>query len=184
MVERILRLVKFDFTVFRDIESDPSATLEAAIVVVAANLLASIGTAVRNETPRAFFATFAITLVSGIVGWIVWSAVTHYIGRMVYQSGGTLESMMRVLGYATAPRALGVLEFIPCLGALAGLAGFFLTVIAGIMAVSEGLDVDTGQAIIVVIIGALAFFAVSVVFGIVFGGAALLTYGLCSAVGR
>jgi hypothetical protein len=183
MIDRILRIVKLDFTVFREIESDPSATMEAAIVVVGANLLASIGSAVRNDTPRAFMTTFAISLISGIVGWIVWSAVTHYIGRMLYQSGGTLESMMRVLGYATAPRALGVLEFIPCLGALAGLAGFILTVVAGVMAVSEGLDVDTGQAIIVVIIGGLAFFLVSVVFGMIFGGAALLTYGLCSSVG-
>jgi hypothetical protein len=184
MIERILRIVKLDFTVFRDIESDPGATMEAAIVVVAANLLAAIGTAMGAEGPRAVLPTFAIALVSGIVGWIVWSAVTHYVGRMLYQSGGTLESMMRVLGYSTVPRALGVLEFIPCLGALAGLAGFILTVIAGIMAVSEGLDVDTGQAIIVILIGAVGLFIVNVVFGLVFGGAALLTYGLCSSIGR
>jgi hypothetical protein len=184
MIERILRVVKLDFSVFKEIESDPNATLEAAIVVVAANLLAAIGSGVRTEAPRAFFSTFAITLVSGIVGWIVWSAVTHYVGRMLYQSGGTLASMMRVLGYATAPRALGVLDFIPCVGALAGLAGFILTIIAGVMAVSEGLDVDTGQAIIVIIIGAVAFFIVNVLFELLFGGAAVLTYGLCSAIGR
>jgi len=184
MIERILRIVKLDFSVFKEIESDPGATVEAAIVVVAANLLAAIGSGVRSEAPRAFFATFAISLVSGIVGWIVFSAVTHYVGRVLYHSGGTLESMLRVLGYATAPRALGLLEFIPCLGALAGLAGFVLSVIASVMAVSEGLDVDTGQAIIVIVIGAVAWFSVNVLFGLVFGGAALLTYGLCSAIGR
>jgi len=184
MIERILRIVKLDFTVFREIESDSGATLEAAIIVIAASALGAMGTALRAEQPRALAATFAVSLVSGIVGWVVWSAVTHFVGKMLYQSGGTLESMMRVLGYSTAPRALGVLEFIPCLGALAGLAGFILSLIAGVMAVSEGLDVDTGQAIIVIIVGAIAFFAVNVLFGLLFGGAALLTYGLCSAVGR
>jgi hypothetical protein len=183
MIERILRIVKLDFSVFKDIESDPNATLEAAIVVIAANLLAAIGTALRTQAPRALLSTFAVTLVSGIVGWIVWSAVTHYVGRMLYQSGGTLESMMRVLGYATAPRALGILDFIPCVGALAGLAGFILMVVASIMAVSEGLDVDTGQAIIVIVVGAVAWFIVNVVFGTLLGGAALLTFGLCSAAG-
>ncbi len=184
MIERILRLVKLDFSVFKEIESDPNATLEAAIVVIAANLLAAIGSAVNSEAPRAFLTTFGITLVSGIVGWIVWSAVAHYVGKMLYKSGGTLVSMMRVLGYATLPRALGILDFIPCVGALAGLAGFILTVIAGIMAISEGLDVDTGQAIIVIIVGAVGLFLVNVIFALVFGGAAVLTYGLCSAIGR
>jgi hypothetical protein len=184
MIERILRIVKLDFSVFKEIESDPNATLQAAIVVVAANLLAAIGTAARAEAPRAFFATWVVAFVSGVVAWVMWWVVTHYVGKMLYRSGGTLESMMRVLGYAEAPGALGLLESIPCLGALAGLAGFILSTIAGIMAVSEGFDVDTGQAIIVLIIGAAARFIARALFGLLLGGAALLTYGLCSAVGR
>ena len=184
MVERILRIIKLDFSVFKEIESDRNATVEAAIIVALANLLAALGTGLRADQPRAFFATVAISFVSGIVGWIVWSAVTHYVGKLLYHSGGTFESMLRVLGYATAPRFLGILDFIPCVGALAGLAGLILTIIAGVMAVSEGLDVETGQAIIVIIIGAIGMFIVSVIFGLVFGGAAALTYGLCGAVSR
>jgi len=33
MIERILRLIRMDFSVFKEIESDPSDTTEAAIVV-------------------------------------------------------------------------------------------------------------------------------------------------------
>jgi len=184
MIDRILRIVKLDFSVFEDIERDPNATLEAGIVVVLVSLLSAIGTALRSDAPLSVAAAFAMSFVSGLVGWLVWSTVTYYVGKILYQSGATLATMLRVLGYATAPRALGVLDFIPCFGALAGLAGLILSLVVGIMAVSEGLEVDTGQAIIVVMIGGIALFIVTAVIGTLFGGAALLTFGLCAAWSR
>ena len=185
MVDRIMRIIKLDFSVFKEIESDPNATTEAAIVVVVATLLSSLGSALGPATPgQAAVATFFSGLISGLVGWIVWAAVTHYVGRALYKSGGTFQGMLRVLGYASAPRCLGILGFITCFGTLAALAGAVLSLIAGVMAISEGLDVDTTQAIIVAVIGWVALFAVTLLIGLAFGGAALATAGLCSAISR
>jgi len=184
MINRITRIFRLDFSVFKEIEADPNATVEAAIIVALSNLLAAIGTSLRADAPRAFVPTFLMSLVSGLVGWVIWTAVTHYLGKALYHSGASFESMLRVLGYATAPRFLGIFDFIRCFGALAGLAGLVLSLIAGIMAISEGLDVDTGQAIIVAVVGWIALFIVTAIIGIVFGGTALVTYGLCSAASR
>jgi hypothetical protein len=181
MIDRILRIIKLDFSVFREIESDPNATVQAAIVVVLASGLSAIGTAFSADTSQALAPAFLGSFISGVVGWLVWSAVTHFAGKALYQSGGTLEQMLRVVGYANAPRFLGVFGSIPCLGYLAGLAGLILSLIAVIMAISEGLDVSTGQAVIVAVVGLLAFGAVMVIVGVVFGLPALLTFGLCAA---
>ena len=182
MIDRIPRIIKLDFSVFDEIEADPAATVQAAIIVVVVSLLSGIGTGLRADAPRGFTAAFFMSFISGLVGWVVWAAVTHYVGKALYQSGAKLESMLRVLGYASAPRVLGILDFIPCFGALAGLAGLLLSLGAGIMAIAEALEVDTGQAIVVAVAGWIALFIVTAVVGLIFGGAALLTYGLCSAI--
>jgi hypothetical protein len=60
--------------------------------------------------------------------------------------------MMRVLGYAKAPVLLGIFRFIPCVGWVIALAGWILSLIAGVLAVREAMDFDTGNAIITVVI--------------------------------
>jgi len=171
MVDRIIRIIKLDFAVFKEIESDPNATTEAAIVVTLASLLSALGTAFASHR---FFPSLIGGLISGLVGWVVWAVVTYYLGKAMYKGTGTLESMLRVLGYASAPRFLGIFAFIPCLGALAALAGLILSLITGIMAISEGLDLETGQAIIVAVVGWIGLFIVTMVVHMLFGGVSML----------
>ncbi len=168
MVDRVMRLIKMDFSVFKDIESDPAATTEAVIIVAVSSFLKPIGSA--NGAQHAT-RSFIGAVIGGLLGWVVWSVATYLIGKSVFKGGGTLEQMLRVLGYASAPNALGVLSFIPCLGWIAGLAGFLLMVIAGVMAIKEAMDVDLGTAIGVVIVGAIAMGIVFVAIALIFGGA-------------
>lgn len=176
MIERIIRIIKLDFSVFKDIESDPKATTEAAIVVAVASVLSAIGAAFASNRP---VPAFLAQVIGGLVGWVVWSYVSHFIGQAMFKGKGTVENMLRVIGYANAPRFLGILGFIPCLGALAALIGAVLALIAGIMAIREGLDLETGQAVIVALVGWVALFIVSLLISIILGvgaaGVGLLT---------
>lgn len=181
MLERIIRIIKLDFPVFKDIESDPNATTQAAIIVAAASVLSGIGSAFSSDRP---FMGFIGGVVGGVVGWIVWSYVSHFIGGVLYKSQGTFENMLRVLGYANAPQLLGILNIIPCVGWIGGLAGAILSLIASIMAIREGLDLDTGQAIIVAVVGFLAFVLVSAIIGTVFGVGAAITGAIGGALSR
>jgi hypothetical protein len=45
------------------------------------------------------------------------------------------------------------------------LAGWLLSLIAGIIAIREGMSVDTGKAIIIALLGGLFYIAVSVLIG-------------------
>jgi hypothetical protein len=49
-----------------------------------------------------------------------------------------------------------------------------LSLIVGIMAIREGMDLDTGQAILVTLAGWVALFIVTLIFGAIFGGMAAL----------
>jgi hypothetical protein len=121
---------------------------------------------------------FVGAIISGLVGWGVWAVVTYFVGKSIFAGKGTLEGMLRVLGYASAPNILGIFGFIPCIGWLAALAGWLLSLIAGIMAVREGLDLTLGAAVGVVIIGWLAMVAVALAVAVVFGGAFVFGAGL------
>lgn len=70
--------------------------------------------------------------------------------------------MLRVIGFAQAPRMLGIFAFIPCLGGILGLVGAIWALIAGFVGVRAGLDLDTGQTLITVFISWLVAIAVNI----------------------
>jgi hypothetical protein len=76
--------------------------------------------------------------------------------------------MLRVIGYAQAPQILAI---IPCIGAL---IGWIWSVIAGFIAIRQGLDLDNTKALLTVVIGFIFVIIVYVVIGLVFGGLGLI----------
>lgn len=172
MLDRIMSIIKLDFTVFKEIESDPNATNEAAIVVVAASVLSALGSTAGSPRP---ILAFVAGILSGVIGWVVWSYLSYFLGRVLFQSRGELPGVLRVVGYANAPQLLGVLRVIPCVGWLGALAGAILSLVAGIMAIREGLDLDSTQAIIVTVVGWIAFAVVAAIIGTIFGVGAAFT---------
>lgn len=75
-----------------------------------------------------------------LVGWVVWAATTGLIGRRVF--GGTTDfgEMLRVLGFAQAPRVIAV---VPLLDPVAAV----WTLVASVVAIRQGLDFNTARAI-------------------------------------
>lgn len=181
MLDRVIRIIKLDFPVFKDIESDPNATTEAAIIVAAASVLSAIGSAFASDRP---VMAFLGGVISGVLGWIVWSYVSHFVGGVLYQSKGTFENMLRVIGYANAPHLLGILNIIPCVGWIGGLVGAILALIASVMALREGLDLETGQAIVVALVGWFALLLVSIIVGTIFGVGIAITGAITGAFSR
>ncbi len=166
MVARIMRVLRLDAPVFVEIAKDAAATTEAGIIVVAVSLLSGIGSGIRGH----FFSGLAWELIAGVVlGWVLWAVVTYFIGTSLFGGKTTVEEMLRVLGYASAPRLLGFFAFIPCVGWLAGLAGAILALVAGFIAVREAMGFDTGKAIITVVIGWLVYLVLTAVLAPIFG---------------
>ncbi|MFP3897665.1 MAG: YIP1 family protein [Anaerolineales bacterium] len=151
LVQRLMRIARFDETVWEEIEYDESADMEAAAVVVIAAFLSAVGSAIAA---RGFIGTFILSLLSGVlISWLLWSAVTMFVGTRLFDAETDFREMARVLGYANAPMALGILNAIPCLGVLIGLIAMVLSLVIGFLATREALDLDTGKTIITIVIG-------------------------------
>ena len=151
MLGRIMRIIQLDKGVFREIEEDAGATVEAAIVVAVASLASAIGAGI---TGGSFFRSFIWDLLVGVfLGWILWAIISYFIGTSLFDGKSSIEGMLRVLGYARAPVLLSFFRFIPCVGPILALVGWLLSLVAGVMAIGEAMDFDTGKAIITVLIG-------------------------------
>ena len=150
MLERIVRAIRLDWTVFGEIAEDRNAMSEAAIIVAVVALLSALGNAFSGGS---FFQVFVGSLlVAFLVDWLLWAVLTYVVGSLIFKGDSDVAEMMRVLGYANAPRLLGLFAFIPCVGWLIAFAGRILALIAGFLAVREAMDFDTGKAILTVVI--------------------------------
>jgi hypothetical protein len=175
MINRIMRAIRLDWTVFREIATDPKAMTEAAIIVVVVSLMSAIGSFIgafvaQRGAGAAFGSLFYELLIGGIlIGWLGWSVLTYFVGTRFFKGKTNIPEMLRVLGYASAPRLLGFLSFIPCVGWLIALAGAILSLIAGVLAIREAMEFDTGKAILTVVISWIVVIAITLVVGAVFG---------------
>lgn len=166
MIERIVRAIRLDWTVFREIAKDPKAMKEAAIIVTIVTFLSAVGIGLAKQS----FVSFALDwLIAILIGWIGWAVLTYLVGTAIFKGDADIPEMMRVLGYANAPLLLGLFSFIPCVGWLFPIAGGILALVAGVLAVREAMDLDTGNAIVTVVISWIISIAIRGAFWVFVG---------------
>jgi hypothetical protein len=174
--ERIIGAAMLDTRIYEEVEADRTATSQALIVVVLAAV--SSGLASIRYGP-----SLIITMIiAGLIGWAVWAGLTYVIGTKVMpepQTKADFGEMLRVLGFAAAPGILGILGIIPFVGWLIRFALSVWQLITFVVAVRQGLDyTSTGRAVVVCIIGFIAYWVVAAILGMMMGGAALLRGGM------
>jgi len=187
MLNRVVRAAMLDVNLYEEVEADTSLTQEALIVVVLVSIAAGIGgflAGILAGSIGAALGGLVLGLVLGVVNYYIWAYVTYFVGTNLFDGTADVGELLRTLGYASGPRALSLLGFIPCVGALAGLAGAIWALVAGVIAVRQALDFDTTKAILTVIIGWVIVFIITLAVTAVFGiGAAGLGAGLSVLTG-
>jgi hypothetical protein len=152
IIQRIVRIIRLDTAVYREIQHDPRALGEAALVVAVASLLAALGAGLG--APR-FLGGFAVEFLAGVLlYWLLWSAITMLVGTRAFGSHATFAEVARPLGYANGSRALGILSIVGCIfGPLVGLAAWVLSLVIGVIAVREAMELTTERAIVTAMVG-------------------------------
>jgi hypothetical protein len=164
LTERMIRAARLDPALYEEVERDTSATGQAATVVLIVGVAYAIGTLLSGGGVWAI-----LSIVSVLLGWIAWSYITYFVGTRLFATPQTRVSpgeMLRTLGFAHAPLILLVLLFIPLLGWLAAAVGGVLALIAGVIAVRQAMDFDTGRAIGTVLVGAIVYIIIQVILGL------------------
>src|SRR5207237_3596936 len=94
-------------------------------------------------------------VVAALVGWAIWTAIVYFIGTTLFGGTATWGEVLRTVGFANSPGVLRILAFIPVIGGLIGLLVGIWTIVTTVVAVRQALDITTGKAIIVSIIGGI-----------------------------
>ena len=157
MINRMIRAATLDVDFYEEVEADTGLTQEALMVVIlvsiAGGISAFLGGIIGGSIIGAFVGLVVLVII-GIINYYIWAYVTYFVGTNLFQGTADVGEMLRTLGYASSPRVLGILGFIPCVGWLIALAGAIWALVAAIVAVRQALDFDdTIHAIITVIIG-------------------------------
>lgn len=176
MIDRIMGVFRLSVPTFEEIEADESATGQAALVVAIVAILAGIGAylAARMAGPalaqlgEQFGGDVPIPMpelnpvgaalnavIGAFLAWLIWSALTYFIGTRLFGGQATMGEMLRVIGFAQAPRILSILGFIPCIGAILSLVGWLWSLAASFIGIRQGLDLDNGKTLITVLLSFL-----------------------------
>ncbi len=179
LIDRMIRAARLDVNLYEEVEADTTLTSQAATVVVIVAICAGVSHAISVMMGREGNVATAIgALIGGVIaaliGWVVWSYLTYWIGTSMFAGTATPGEMLRTIGFAHTPGVLQIAGFIPCLGGLALLVAGIWSLIAGVIAIRQALDFDTGKAIITALIGWTVMMIITIGVAVVFGvGAAL-----------
>ena len=176
MLRRMINAARLDRTTYEEVENDPTATLQALLVVIIVALAAGIGAflAVQDEAINPIWG-----LVSGVIGglirWALWALITFLVGTTILKTARTNASwsqLARTTGFAQTPGILQILVFIPIIGWIIGAIAGIWQLVAMVVAVRQALDYDSiWRTLGVVVIG---FIIVVIVLAIIGGLIAVL----------
>jgi len=176
MINRVIRAAMLDNEFFKTAEADTSLTQEALIVVILVSLAGSIGSFIGGLISGSIgsaFVALIVALITGVATYYIWAYVTYFVGTKLFNATADAGELLRVLGYASGPRALSILSFIPCVGWLVALAGGIWSLVAGFIGVREALDLDTTKTLITVVIGWVIVLIITAVITAVLGVGAI-----------
>ena len=146
---RMARVLRFDSSVYAEIANDPASTGEAARVVAFVAAAAGLATGIATSWQAG---AILGAVLAALVHWLLWSGLVHLIGTWLFRRQGTLEHLVRGLGYAQTPQLLALFGFLPIVGPLLVVASRVMTMVAGQHAVSESFGLSRRQTIPIVLV--------------------------------
>ena len=171
MIDRIIRAIRLDATLYREVADDEQYTNESFMIVLVVALFGAIGTAISaamgDGQPVVGFISSLFSTI--LLGWLLWAVIAYYVGTALEGKSSIME-MARTLGYANAPRMLAVFAFIPCVGWFIAIAGWLLSLAAGVIAIRESMEFDTTKAVVTAILGLVVFIVASIFISMIVGG--------------
>lgn len=166
--DRVVGAMRLDEKTFEDVEGDPTAMGQAVGVIVLGAVSSGIGWVfyggLTGIITNALFA---------IIGIAIWSTIIWLVGTKVMPEPTTkadFPQTFRVLGFASAPQLVSIITIIPVLGWLLMIVIMIWQIAAMVVAVKAVLDYSTiGKAVVVVLVGFVAYLVVSALLAVTFG---------------
>jgi hypothetical protein len=138
LLQRILRAIKLDGSLYEEVEADSGALMQAILVIFLSSLAAGIGSIWSIGISGIISGT-----LSTFILWIIWAYITYLIGVKFLPEAttkSTYTELLRTTGFASAPGIIRVLGIIPGIGSIINLIAWVWMLIAMVVAVKHALD--------------------------------------------
>jgi len=165
LTNRMIRAMKLDSSLYEEVERDETAMNQAITVVVISSLCAGVGS-LLNQMFKGRFGVFGLitVVISALIGWLIWSYITYFIGTRLFKGAETSAEygeLLRTIGFSNSPGVFNIFNFIPLVSLIVGI----WQLASMIIAVRQALDFDTTKAILTCIVGWIAYIIIAIVLG-------------------
>ncbi len=162
MLNRMIRVIRFDPTIFREIAQDPQSSWQAAGIVLIVTLLSSLGVSLATGQGQRFVVALFFNWDFGfLIGWLIAALAFYFVGTTLFRSKSNIAGVMRVTGFAVFTQIVGVLDVIPGLTPFPSMAGRFLALVWITVALRQTMQLTLGQAVATLLLGWLIILIVS-----------------------
>ncbi|WP_196779311.1 hypothetical protein [Salinisphaera orenii] len=152
ILDRAIGAAKLDVATYEAVEHDSNATLQAALVVIVASLLSSVGVAIALGPSY-----LILTTVGAVIDWALWATLLWFIGTKLAPEATTeadIGQLLRTLGFAASPGVLRIFVFIPLIGPIVAFLASIWMIVTMVVAARQALDyASTLRAIVVCVAG-------------------------------
>jgi hypothetical protein len=176
---RMLRAAKLESQLYEEVENDSGGTGQALLAVVLVSVATGLGHGISGMmkgqgSMLGFLSGLVWGAIGALIAWFIFSLLCYWLGTSLFKGPETksnLGELLRTLGFAYSPGVLNVLVFIPVIGPIIPLITWIWTVIGAVIAVRQACDFTTGRAIGTVIVAAIIPLVITVLLGLLVGGA-------------
>ena len=162
VIERLTRVLKLEPAVFKEIAEDESATGPA----VGISALAAAISGITSDTN--LIAGIIGGAVFGVIGLFTWTGLVFVTGKLFGGKAPYIQ-LVRPIGYAAAPFAIGIIPFL-------GLIGLAYSLVIQIRAVREVNEVGDGSAVATVLLPFGIIFIIAILLAIAIGFAIMSAF--------
>lgn len=165
ILNRLVRLLRLDTTVFDEVRDDANELVPALVVAGVSSLLAGLGATLFfvvlwHESYRpdgVWFNTFILGGAFMAALYLAWIFIAYVVIVQVYKASADLQSLLRTMGYAAVPLAGALLMFIPVVWPLFAILPIVLTFVLAIYAVQAVTNADSTQVVMANVAGLAVF---------------------------
>ena len=167
-MNRIIRALKLNASLFEEIEADKGAMGQAIGVVVLSSVATGLGGVYKGAMG------IVVGIILALVSWYVWAYITYFIGTRFLpepQTKADHGELLRTIGFASAPGIFRVLGIFPVIRGMVFWVTTIWMLIAMVIAVRQALDYSsTFRAVGVCIIGWVVQAIILLLLSFMFGG--------------
>jgi hypothetical protein len=173
IIDGVIRAIKLDKTFYAEVEADPSYQSDALTIVIIVSIIGAIGAFLGHLIARGSFfgaiGSFIWQAVWGVAAFFLLSYLIQYVGTRFFKGTADVGEVQRCLGFAYAPRILGILAIIPCVGWLAAAAGWIWSLVTSYVAIKEALDQDDTNAVLTIVVSFVIVLVIGAIIGTILG---------------